>query len=137
MYKPVKGEQGEQGNQGERGKPSKECMCSYRKHGESVRYITSGGKRSLRSDDSFVIVATSDKCTFLLPELEVKEVDCEDYHYYPIVIKVFIKDGMHELSTSAYDGSKINNYIYTCELDKRLLYTAVSTPTGEWIVYPK
>jgi len=134
MYAP-KGEKGDQGVQGVAGPPSLNCACSYRPHvcNKLVRYITSGGSRTLTSTDTLIIVNSIKSCKLVLPELVVPHVDSKDHYYYPVIIQIMNEAGIHEVV--AESGRSINEYYAKIVLDKRKVHTFLSTPQGQWLSY--
>lgn len=135
MY-AAKGERGEQGVQGVTGPPGTTCVCSYMRHEctKLVRYITGGGSRTLASTDTLVIVNTTKSCKFLLPKVIVPRIEeSKDHYYYPIIIEIMVEAGIHDVTVE--EGCTVNEYFANMVLDKKKLYTFLSTPQGQWLFY--
>lgn len=127
MYARYRGPKGGPGLQGERGEPGPPSPAPR----PLGRYITSGGSRSLRPDESCIVVLdTDERVTLFLPKIESWEEIPDDALYHPLSITIYCVKGAHCL-VSPDKEKKINCLLSRAELNDGVAkYEIFSTPTG-------
>lgn len=97
----------------------------------SVRYITSGGSRSLFRYDSVVICNSLERITLHLPFIDNLTDIPDDYYYSALSFSISVVQGAHRVVVSP--GNNINRLLTSVEVEETATrYDFMSTPFG-WL----
>lgn len=121
---------GRMGLPGVQGNSGPQSFC-FQPTSPNVRYITSGGSRSLFRYDSVIICNSVEKITLQLPFIEFAPNMPDDYYYNAIFFSLFVLEGSHRVI--AANGNRINSLITSVDVEENSTrYDFISTPNG-WI----